>query len=121
MAKQPKSLTEQLAEARAKVAELEKKLCSQMVGSFALVSETGRYDDIKVGTVVVITAVGEIDSLEDDEYPVKVVLLDDSDYDFFKVEDLELLTDEQARESLVAGIDRQLAEVRKRFTKGAFE
>ncbi|MFF2886670.1 hypothetical protein [Paenibacillus sp. NPDC057967] len=101
-----KSTAQQLAEARAKVAELETKLRDETVGSVAIVRNSGYHEDIPVGTFVKVTEVDE----DYEDYPYKAELLDGSDYDRFDLDSLEIVTYDSARAHLIAEVDRQLAE-----------
>lgn len=112
MAKSTETLTEQLAEARAKVAELETFMKSYAVGKLAYVKNLGLHGDVNTGAILKIT------ENDGDDYPLRGVLLDDSDYDYFKIEHIEVLSYERARELLIAEVDRKLAEVYPVEAKG---
>ncbi|GGF88280.1 hypothetical protein [Paenibacillus abyssi] len=98
-----------LAKKRAEVAELEAKMREEItVGSVVIVLQTGVYEDIPVGCIAKVTDVDYDD--DDDEHPVRCERIDGSDYDFFRYEDLEVVTRETARDRLIADIDRELDE-----------
>ena len=107
-----KKLTEQLAEARAKVTELEAAVKTQAVGKLAVVKSEGQYGDVDAGDIVKVVA------SDGDEYQLRGELLDESDYDYFKLDQIEVLTYEGARELMIAEVDRQLSAY---YPKGADE
>ena len=78
------------------------------VGDYAKVIVEGRWGDIEVGNAVKIVALKD----DDDEY--KAELLDGSDFDYFRAEQLEKVTEEEAKEiARWAKIGRKPGEFKK--------
>lgn len=97
-----KTTAELLAEKRAEVAALEKKILSEVDGNFAIVKKLGDYGDIGTGAIV------KLSHSESEDFPIQGDLLDGSDWDVYALGDIEVITIEQARAHLIAEIDRQL-------------
>ncbi len=103
----PKSLAEQLDEARAKVAELERLIAEESrlkVGDYARITEESAPLDgsVEVGDIV---SVMDVEDCDEDAYPFWVQKVFGTEMDYDWVSTAERLTPEEARAAMIAKID----------------
>lgn len=106
-------LTEVLAQKRKEVEELEAQILREIKpGMYALTRRAGHYEDIPEGEIVRIAVIGDEDVRG---LPIRCEFLDESDFDMFRVDDIEILTKETAREvvrnAYIARADAKIAEL----------
>ncbi|MBJ6364181.1 hypothetical protein ACFOQM_23455 [Paenibacillus sp. GCM10012307] len=92
-----KSLTEQLTEAREKVIKLEAQIKADAIGKIAITTAGGYYEDIDEGVFVRITQWMDEEGVG---YPVEAELLDGSDYDTFRPDEIRFIDEDEARRIL---------------------
>ena len=108
------SLTQELTQARAKVAELEKLLRGDLKGKYVILTsdaEANIDEDV-------FYKVNSVDADLDDTEPVQIVTLDECDYAWVSVTDVEVLTYESARKLLITDAERRLSDY---FPEGAVD
>lgn len=100
------TIAQEIAKKRQELAELEAKQLDELeIGALIHVTGEGKYDDVPVGSIAIVTEINPT------EKAVDARNIDGSDWDQFAFGSFVIVTREEAREILIAEIDKQLEEV----------